>query len=276
MIKTKKSIKSIMIHTVAIFQSAIFMIPALWLIISAFKKGSELFTFPLVLIPKEPTLENFVSVLTKMDFITYTFNTLFVSVSATILTIIFSTMCGYALAKYRYRWMNIVFIMLLSTTMLPTEVLMAPSFVIILKLGLYNKLAGLIIPTLSTLTGVFMLRQFFITVPDELIEAARIDGASELIIFIRLMVPFSIPTNAILAIFSFRWRWNDYIWPLIVIDDPKKYTLQLALRNLVGEMSIDWSSLLAASVLSIIPIILIFIVFQRFIMGGSIGSGLKG
>jgi alpha-1,4-digalacturonate transport system permease protein len=121
-----------------------------------------------------------------------------------------------------------------------------------------------------------MLRQYFVTVPDSFIEAARIDGANEYVIFLRLMVPFSIPVNAILAIFSFRWRWNDYVWPLIVIDDPKKYTLQLALRNLVGEMAIDWSSLLAASVLSMIPIIVIFLSFQRFIMNVGMGSGVKG
>lgn len=269
-------IRTLVINLLALLQALIFIVPGLWLIVSAFKRGSELFTYPLVLIPKHPTLENFVTVWQDMSFVTYTLNTLFVAVVSTILTIILSTMCGYALAKYRYRWMNIIFVLLLSTTLLPTEVMMAPSFIVILKLGLYNSLLGLIIPTLSTLTGVFMLRQFFVTVPDELIEAARIDGASELTIFIRLMVPFSIPINAILAIFSFRWRWNDYVWPLIVIDEPKKYTLQLALRNLVGEMAIDWSSLLAASVLSMIPIILIFLIFQRYIMSGNIGSGLKG
>ena len=271
-----RTFKSVIINLLAILQSLIFIVPGLWLIISAFKKGSELFTYPLELIPQNPTVENFVKVWRDMDFITYTLNTLFVAVFATVLTIILSTMCGYALAKYRYKWMNIIFILLLSTTLLPTEVMMAPSFIVILKLGLYNNLLGLVIPTLSTLTGVFMLRQFFVTVPDELIEAARLDGASEMTIFLRLMVPFSIPINAILAIFSFRWRWNDYVWPLIVIDEPKKYTLQLALRNLVGEMAIDWSSLLAASVLSMIPIIVIFLIFQRYIMSGNIGSGLKG
>lgn len=269
-------VQSILIHALAIGEALIFIIPGLWLIISAFKKGSELFTYPLVLIPKEPTLENFSKVWNEMNFITYSLNTLFVAVFATILTIILSTMCGYALAKYRYKWLDLVFVLLLSTTLLPTEVMMAPSFMVILKLGLYNKLAGLIIPTLSTLTGVFMLRQFFVTVPNELIEAARIDGAGEFTIFLKLMVPFSVSINAILAIFSFRWRWNDYVWPLIVIDEPKKYTLQLALRNLVGEMAIDWSSLLAASVLSMIPIIIIFLIFQRYIMSGNIGSGLKG
>jgi alpha-1,4-digalacturonate transport system permease protein len=254
----------------------IFLFPAFWLFSSAFKGGSELFRYPLHLFPTLPTFENFVKVWENMRFMTFFANTLYVAVTATVLTVVFSTMCGYALAKYRYRWLNMIFITLLATTLLPTEIMMAPSFMVILRLGLYNKLLGLIIPTLSTLTGVFMLRQYFVTVPDSFIEAARIDGANEYVIFLRLMVPFAMPINAILAIFSFRWRWNDYVWPLIVIDDPRKYTLQLALRNLVGEMAIDWSSLLAASVLSMIPIIVIFLSFQRFIMSVGMGSGVKG
>lgn len=254
----------------------IFVFPAFWLFSSAFKSGNELFQYPLSLFPKQPTVANFVKVWTEMRFMTYFVNTFLVAITATVLTVIFSTTCGYALAKYDYHWLKVVFICLLATTLLPTEIMMAPSFIVILRLGLYNSLLGLIIPTLSTLTGVFMLRQYFVTVPNSFIEAARIDGANEYMIFLRLMIPFSIPINAILAIFSFRWRWNDYVWPLIVIDDPRKYTLQLALRNLVGEMAIDWSSLLAASVLSMIPIIVIFLSFQRFIMSIGMGSGVKG
>ena len=270
-----KKISAISMNVLAILIALLFIIPGLWLISSAFKPGNELFDYPLTLLPKSPTIDNFVNAWVNTDFLKYTLNTLFVTVTATILTVFLSTTCGYALAKYKYKWLDYVFLMLLSTTMLPTEVMMAPSFEVIYRLGLYNSLSGIIIPTLSTLTGVFMLRQFFVTVPDALLEAARIDGASEPAIFVRIMVPLAMPVIAILTIFSFRWRWNDYIWPLIVIDDPDKYTLQLALRNLVGEMAIDWTTLLASSVLSMLPIIIIFLVFQKYIMNGNLSSGIK-
>lgn len=268
--------KSITRNTLAAIVSLVFVFPGIWLIMSSFKPGSELFSFPLTLIPKNFTFDNYSIVWLKMNFPRYLLNSTFVAVTATVFTVLFSTMAGFALAKYRSRSMEVVFLMLLATTMLPTEVIMAPSFEMIYRLGLYNSLLGLIIPTVYTLTGVFLMRQFFMSVPDALLESARIDGANELQIFASIMVPSARPIIAILAILSFRWRWNDYIWPLIVIDEPKKYTLQLALRNLVGEMAIDWTSLLAASVISLLPVILVFAIFQRQIMNANTSSGIKG
>lgn len=142
-------------------------------------------------------------------------------------------------------------------------------------LGLYNTLAGIIVPSVITATGIFMFRQFFITVPDELIEAARIDGVSELGIFFRIMLPLAKPIILTLAIFSFQWCWNDYIWPLIVLNDPKQYTIQVALRGLVGAENIDWTVLLPASVISIIPLAIIFVIFQKYVMSADLNSGLK-
>lgn len=270
-----KKTKVILINVLALSIGFLFILPVIWLVLSAFKPGNELFSFPLTILPETFTLDNFIDAWNKLDFMTYTINTMFVTLIATILTIVFSAMCGFALAKYKYRWMNILFLCLLTTTMLPTEVIMAPSFEVIKMLGLYNSLWGLIIPTVGTMTGIFMMRQFFVTVPDALIEAARIDGAHELKIFINLMLPLAKPVIAILSIFSFRWRWNDYIWPLIVIDDPSKYTLQIALKNLVGALSIDWTTLLAASVITMVPILIIFIVFQKYIMDSNMNSGVK-
>ena len=142
-------------------------------------------------------------------------------------------------------------------------------------LGLYNTLAGIIVPSIITATGIFMFRQYFSTVPDELLEAARIDGAGEFGPFWLIMLPLAKPIAVVLAIFSFQWRWNDYIWPLIVLRDPNRYTLQVALRYIVGADNIDWSVLLSASVISLIPMVLLFLVFQRQIMNADINSGLK-
>ncbi|WP_394921148.1 carbohydrate ABC transporter permease [uncultured Robinsoniella sp.] len=266
---------NILIHVTAVIIGVIFIFPVLWLVLSAFKPGSELFTFPLTFFPKHFTFDNFITAWKKMDFMLYTLNTVFVTIMATVLTLLLSAMCGFALAKYHYKWLNILFICVLATTMLPTEVIMTPSFEVIRVLGLYNSLWGLIIPTIGTMTGIFLMRQFFVTVPDALIEAARIDGASEGKIFIKIMLPVAKSTLAILAIFSFRWRWNDYIWPLIVIDDPQKYTLQLALKNLAGALSIDWTTLLSASVITMLPILLVFVLCQKRIINANTSSGVK-
>lgn len=268
-------LKKILLNVLAVLLSMNFIFPALWLIFSAFKPKDELFSYPLRLFPQNPTLANFFEVWERVDFGLYTKNTLFVTVTATVFTIVMSTACGFALAKYKQKWLTVLFVALLSTTMLPQEVIMIPLFEVIFRMGLYNSLGGLIIPVLSTLTGVFMMRQFFMSVPDSLMEAARIDGASELNILVKIMFPLAMPIISILTIFSFRWRWNDYMLPLIVIDDPEKFTLQLALRNFIGEDSIAWSALLAATVLVTIPLVIIFLLFQKFIMNNALNSGIK-
>jgi alpha-1,4-digalacturonate transport system permease protein len=159
--------------------------------------------------------------------------------------------------------------------MLPTEVMLAPTFLVVRDLGMYNSLAGIIVPSILTATGVLMFRAFFLTVPDELVEAARIDGARELSIFFRIMVPISRPIMLTLAIFSFQWRWNDYIWPLLVLNDPSKFTLQIGIQSIVGAQNINWSVLLGASVISIVPLVLLYLVFQKYVMNANINAGLK-
>lgn len=255
--------------------AAIYAFPVLWFVLSAFKPGTELFTYPLTILPENPTLDGFVRGWERFDFPLYLTNTMVVAVTTTALTVLASAATGYALAKYQQRWVKVFFVCILATTMLPTEVMLTPTFVTIRTLGLYNTLAGLIIPSVITATGIFMFRQFFITVPDDLIEAARIDGASELGIFFRIMLPISRPILLTLAIFSFQWRWNDYIWPLIVVSDQNKYTLQIALRSIIGAENIDWPLLLATSVMSILPLILLYLVFQRYVMNEDINAGIK-
>jgi alpha-1,4-digalacturonate transport system permease protein len=254
----------------------LYAFPVIWLLLSSFKPGSELFSYPLNILPKEISLENYKYAWSTMKFTKYVMNTLFVTVVTTILTILASASCGYALAKYKYKWLSVFFICILITTMLPTEVIMNPTFTVIQKLHLYDSLWGLIIPSINTATGIFMFRQFFRTVPDDLLEAARMDGANEGRIFFRIMLPIARPIIITLAIFSFQWRWNDYIWPLIVISDPNKYTIQVALRSIVGADNIDWVLLLSASVISILPMVVLYVFFQRYIMDTGANTGLKG
>ncbi|MBD1538949.1 carbohydrate ABC transporter permease [Arthrobacter sp. S13_S34] len=255
--------------------AAIYALPLLWFLLSSFKPGSELFSYPLSMIPREWTFQGFVDAWERVDFAQYFLNTATVAVVTTVLTVFFSACTGYALAKYNNEGTRLFFVCILATTMLPTEVILNPTFTVIRDLGLYNSLAGIIVPSVLTATGVFMFRQFFLTVPDDLLHSARIDGASELAIFFRIMLPLSRPILFTLAIFSFQWRWNDYIWPLIVLNDPKWYTLQVALRSIVGAENIDWPVLLGASVISILPLVLVFFVFQKYVLNADVSAGLK-
>mgnify|MGYP003927501909 CR=1 FL=1 len=169
-----------------------------------------------------------------------------------------------------------IMMVILSTIMLPLEVIMVPIFSVLKFFGMYNSLLALIIPAAATPTGIFLMRQYLITIPDELIQSARIDGASEWKIFTRIILPNAKPAIATLAIFSFMWRWNDYVWPLIAISDPDKYTLQLAIANFSGEYGSDYSSILAMSAISMVPMLIIFLIFQKQFVQGTVSSGMKG
>ena len=253
----------------------VYGVPVAWFVLSSFKPVGELFSYPLTLFPSEPTTAGYVQAWTQFDFYRYFGNTLLVAVITTALTVVASAAAGYALAKYRSWWLNAFAICVIATTMLPTEVILSPSFLVVRDLGLYDSLAGVIVPSILTATGVFMFRQFFTTVPDDLLEAARIDGSSELSTFFRVMLPIARPIMITLAIFSFQWRWNDYIWPLIVLNDPKQYTLQIALSSIVGAENVNWSVLLGASVISMAPLVVLYLVFQRYVMSADLNAGLK-
>lgn len=271
-----KILRKVVFHVLIYALVLLWVFPVLWVLLSSFKNGSELFSYPLTFFPNAPTFQNYIDVWKQFDFVIYMGNSAFVTLVATVLTIIISAMCGFALAKYHYKWLKVVFIMLLCTTMLPSEVIMKPSFTILYKLGLYDTLWGCIIPCIGTMTGVFLMRQFFITVPDEMLEAARIDGANEGRIFTRIMLPLCKSQVAILAIFSFNWRWNDYIWPLISLRSKSKYTLQLALRVLSGAEAVDWTALLSAAIITMIPVLIVFIIFNKQIMNAGLSAGVKG
>ncbi len=261
---------------VPIILICIFMlIPVFWTIMSSFKAGTDLYEWPPRIIPKEFSLANYMLAFKKGNFSTYFINSFFITITSTILTVIINTMAGFALAKYRFKGDKLILVGFISTLMIPLEVIMIPIFTVISKVGFYDSYLGLIIPPAATPTGLFMIRQFLLSVPDSLLEASRIDGASEFQIFWKVIVPISKPVISVLAIFSFMWRWNDYIWPLIVISDPRKYTVQLAISNFIGEYNVDWNSLLAMSVVTMIPVLIVFLIFQKNFVQGMVTSGMK-
>jgi alpha-1,4-digalacturonate transport system permease protein len=185
-------------------------------------------------------------------------------------------MAGYALSKYIFPGRDIIFGVMLATLMIPLQVIMIPIFLQLKNMRMLNSLWGIIIPPAATPTGVFLARQYIITLPDSLIEAARIDGGGEFFIFRKIVFPLAKPVAATIAIFAFMWRWNDYLWPLIVITKNSKQTIQQALATFVGQYQINWAELLAMTAVAIIPIIVVFLCMQRFFMQGITAGAVKG
>ncbi|MCL2375978.1 MAG: carbohydrate ABC transporter permease [Defluviitaleaceae bacterium] len=273
-------VKAIILRTILYISLSVlaigFLFPIFWVMVSSFKPAGELFTWPPTFWPQNPTLDNYTGALARGNFGWYFRNTTFSTVVATALTVIINVMSGYVFAKYKFRFQNILFAMVLATLMVPLEVIMIPIFRVIVATGLFNSLWGIIIPAVASPTSVFLVRQYYKSIPDEFMEAARIDGASEFGIFLRVMLPIAKPVIAVLCIISFMWRWNDFLWPMLVIQSRNLFTIQLALASYSGEFNVDWNSLLAMSSISMIPVIVVFIILQKHIIGGVISGGVKG
>ena len=219
--------------------------------------------------------ENYTEPLKRMRFDRFLGNSLFVTITATLLTLLVNSMCAFALSKYSFRGRNAIFVLVLSTLMVPVSVILIPSFLVISSLGLTNSLWGVILPPVATPTGVFLLRQYMLTIPDELIDAARMDGASEWRIYWRIIMPLAVPALAVLGIFSVMWRWNDFLWPLIVLNREEVFTLQLGLASFQGELDTQWHYLLAMTVMTLAPVVLVFLFLQKHITSGIASTGLK-
>lgn len=219
--------------------------------------------------------DNYLDPFLRFDFLRYTLNSVFVTVMATLITLLTNSMAAFALSKYEFRGRSAVVVLIIATLMIPLSVILVPLYSIVSAAGLLNTLWGVILPTVATPTGVFLLRQYMLTIPDELLEAARMDHASEWQIYWRIVLPLTAPALAVLAIFSVVWRWNDFLWPLIVLSRAEVYTLQVGLNAYAGELNVQWHYLLAMTVITMIPVVLVFVFLQRFITAGIAGTGLK-
>jgi alpha-1,4-digalacturonate transport system permease protein len=219
--------------------------------------------------------ENYTEPLQSFNFLRYFSNSVFVTMAATLITLLVNSMAAFALSKYQFRGRTAVLALILATLMVPLSVIMVPLYLVVNGLNLFDSLWGVILPTVATPTGVFLLRQYMLTIPDELIDAARMDKASEWQIYWRIVLPLAAPALAVLAIFSVMWRWNDFLWPLIVLSRKEMYTLQVGLNAFSGELNVQWHYVLAMTVVSILPVALIFLFLQRFIAAGIANTGLK-
>ncbi|WP_367848395.1 carbohydrate ABC transporter permease [Rhodoferax sp. WC2427] len=218
---------------------------------------------------------NYTELFGKFAFGSYLWNSVFITVVATILTLLFNSMAAFALSKYQFTGQKTVFVLIIATLMIPPTIILVPAFLVISELNLLNNLWGVILPAVATPTGVFLLRQYMLTIPDELLEAARMDNASEWRIYWKIILPLAAPAMAVLAIFSFMWRWNDFLWPLIVLSKSENFTLQLALNAFQGELNTQWHYLLAMTVITLIPITLVFTFLQKYITTGIASAGVK-
>jgi alpha-1,4-digalacturonate transport system permease protein len=220
-------------------------------------------------------LDNFIEGIESFNFWTYLRNSVIVTVVATIVTLIVNSMAAFALSKYQFRGRTAIFIVMIGTLMVPISVVLVPIFLVINFVGWNNNLLGVIIPGAATPTGVFLLRQYMLTIPDELIDAARIDGASEWRIYSQIILPLSRPALAVLTIFSVMWRWNDFLWPLIVLTRSELFTLQVGLNSFQGALNIQWHLILAMTVLTLLPITVVFAFLQKNITTGIATTGMK-
>lgn len=220
--------------------------------------------------------ENYTESFTRFNFAVYLRNSVVVTVGATLITLVINSMAAFALSKYRFRGRNLIFLIIISTLMIPISVILVPVYLVINQVGWVNNLWGVIIPGAATPTGVFLLRQYMLTIPDELLDSGRIDGASEWRLYWQIILPLSAPALAVLAIFSVMWRWNDFLWPLIVLTRSEYFTLQVGLNAFQGELQVQWHFVLAMTVLTLLPITLVFSLLQRFITTGIASTGVKG
>jgi alpha-1,4-digalacturonate transport system permease protein len=212
----------------------------------------------------------------QFTFVRYLTNTVFVTVVATLITLLINSMAAFALSKYRFRGQMTFTLLIIATLLIPSTIILVSLFFVVWSLGMFGSLWGVIIPAAATPTGVFLLRQYMLTIPDELLEAARMDAASEWKIYWRIVLPLSLPALSVLAILSVIWRWNDFLWPLIVlVSDPRNHTLQIGLTSFTGEFNTAHNFILAMTVVSLLPVTLVFVWLQRFITTGIATTGLK-
>jgi len=266
------------VYTILIISSIIAIIPFVWMILASFKTGAEVRQVPPTFWPQAPTLDNYRTILAdpKLPLITFYRNSAIIAVSNVILAVSTSALFGYIFAKFEFPFKRALFWFVLATMMIPFQVTMIPGYLILARLGLVNNLAGLIVGSAFSAFGIFLVRQFALSIPSEMLDAGRVDGASEWRIFWSIALPQLGPALATLGMMTFMWNWNAYLWPLIILTEQNKRTLPIILTWYSTQHSNQIQLTMAASVLVIIPILFVFLLTQRWIVRGMTLSGMKG
>jgi len=257
-----------------ILATLVILFPLVVIVSSSFKDEMAIFEYPIKLIPRHPIITNYLQL--KEHFPRYIFNSFKVTLIIVLVQIITATTGGYAFAKLRWKGRDLIFLLYIGSLMIPIQVYIVPQFILIRRIGLYDSHWALVLVSTFTALGTFLMRQFFLTIPDALLEAAKIDGASHVQIFFRIILPISKPAIATQVVLAFRWFWNDFFSPLIYLTSEHLKTLPLGLADFATEYYTYYGPQMAASVLAIIPVIVVFIFAQKYIMQGVIASGMKG
>jgi multiple sugar transport system permease protein len=266
----------VVLHVVLAAGAALTLLPLLWMLSASLMPAGEAAAFPPRLLPSRLTLEHYRDLFTRLDLARYAFNSALLATSVTGLSLLLNSMAGYAFAKLHFRGRDQIFRALLAALVVPAQVAMLPLFLLLRELGVVNTYWGVILPGLASVFGIFLVRQFALAIPDELLDAARVDGASEAWIYWRVVLPLLKPILVTLALFTFMGVWNDFMWPLIILTDADLYTLPVALANLLGEHAQDTELMMAGSVLTVLPVLVLFLALQRHYIEGIMLGSVKG
>lgn len=266
----------ILTYAVVIVITLTMLAPFVWMVSASLKLDRDVFAFPIEWIPHAPRWQNYVDIWTKVPLVLFIYNTAKLTIIVTFLQLLTSSFAAYAFAKLRFPYKNILFLAYIATIAMPWQVYMVPQFIMMREFGLNNTLTALICLQAFTAFGVFLMRQFYMSIPDELCEAARIDGMSEYGIWWRIMLPLSLPALSTLTIFTFVTTWNDFLGPLIYLTKTEVKTIQVGIRMFITQYTQEYGLIMAASVVSVIPVLIVFLALQRFFVEGIASTGLKG
>ncbi|WP_180901433.1 carbohydrate ABC transporter permease [Martelella soudanensis] len=264
----------VLMWTLLLIGGIVMITPILFMFATSLKPSSQV--YDLRLIPQDPTLANYIEVLTSSGFARWFVNSLLIATIVTCSNVFFDSLVGYTLAKFRFRGRRFIFLAILSTLMIPTEMLVIPWYLMSANFGWHDSYWGIMFPGMMTGFGTFLMRQFFEGVPDDFMEAARIDGMNEFVIWWRIAMPLVAPALSALAIFTFLGNWTAFFWPLIVTTSSELYTLPVGLSSFAVEAQIEWEMIMTGAALATIPTLLVFLIFQRYIVRGVMLAGVKG
>ncbi len=268
--------KKYLLYTFLIVTGLLTLAPFIWMVSASFMYDGHASVYPPRFIPDNFTFEQYKSLFSRLNITRNLFNSLFLSTAVTLISLFFNSMAGYAFAKYKFKGKNKLFNILLSSMVIPAQVTMLPLFLMLKQFGFINTYMAIIIPGLANIFGIFLIRQYAISIPDSLIESAKMDGATDFQIYRKIILPLCIPILVTLALFTFMTTWNDFLWPLIVLTDNSMYTLPVSLANLMGEHTKDPELMMAGSVITIIPILIVFLALQKYYIKGIMMGGVKG
>lgn len=271
----RRAARSLLLHGALVLAALLSLAPLLWMVSASLMPAGEATAYPPRFLPQRVTFEHYRALFTRLDVARYVLNSAVLSLLITAVSLVLNSMAGYAFAKFRFAGRDRLFRLLLAALVIPGQITMLPLFLMLREMGLINSYLGVLVPGLASIFGIFLVRQYALSVPDSILDAARIDGAGELRIYWSMFLPSVRPVLVTLALFTFLGTWNDFLWPLIVLTDESLYTLPVALANLLGEHAQDTELMMAGAVMTVLPVVLVFLALQKYYIEGIAAGAVK-